>query len=248
MAGSTSNSMKICHEFAKRGSCRFNPCRYAHVRRNEKKARDSTNSTSHRRHTLDDSNGLAIWKRQVGSHQYNCPLGGQLGPMFARARELIEIDESTLQDVIQCLSKEGGLRRIQELVQRNFDSMPPSAKRDLFVKQMLPFMEIITHPDVLASLVMEQAVGTIYNCLYGVGGHRGEPFLRFLAGNIQLEIETEGKAATAYLEQSLLVFWKIVELNSTAFVQESLKIVALQFADLFLILHALDGSDTLHQS
>ncbi|KAL4772510.1 hypothetical protein BDW60DRAFT_207131 [Aspergillus nidulans var. acristatus] len=50
------------------------------------------------------------------------------------------------------------------------------------------------------------------------------------------------------LEQSLLVFWKIVELNSTAFVQEPLKIVALQFADLFLILHALDGSEALHQS
>ncbi|KAL4876729.1 P-loop containing nucleoside triphosphate hydrolase protein [Aspergillus karnatakaensis] len=240
--------MKICHEFAKRGTCRFNPCRFAHVRGNEHKARDSTNNTSQRSHSLGNSSGLAIWKRRVNGHQYNPSLGGQLGPMFTEARELIELDESTLQDVIQCLSKEGGLRRIQELVQRNFDSISTSAKRDLFVKQMLPFMEIITHPNVLTSLVMEQAVGTIYNCLYGVGGRRGEPFLRFLAGAIQLEIKTEGKAATAYLEQSLLVFWKIVELNSTAFVQEPLKTVALQFADLFLTLHALDGSNTLHQS
>ncbi|RAH44654.1 P-loop containing nucleoside triphosphate hydrolase protein [Aspergillus brunneoviolaceus CBS 621.78] len=248
MVGSTSDSLKTCYEFAKRGSCRFKRCKYAHVRRNENKARDSTNSTSHRSHSLGDSNELAIWKRQVGSHHYNRPLGGQLGPMFAKARELIELDESTLQDVIQCLSKESGLRRIQELVQRDFDSIPSSAKLDLFVKQMLPFMDVITHPDVLASLVIEQAVGTIYNCLYGVGGRRSEPFLGFLAGAIQQEIETEGKAAPAYLEQSLLVFWKIVELNSTAFVQEPLKAVARQFADLFLILHALNGSDALHQS
>ncbi|KAL3456102.1 AAA domain-containing protein [Aspergillus heterothallicus] len=124
MTGSTSNRMKICHE-------------YAHVRRNENKTRDSNNSTGHR----------TIWKRQ--------------------AKELIEFGESTLQEEL-----------------------------------MLPFMEIITHPNALASLVMEQAVGTIYNCLYGIGG---------------------SKAATAYLEQSLLVFWKIVELNSTAFVQEPLK-------------------------
>ncbi|KAK1147007.1 hypothetical protein N8T08_002335 [Aspergillus melleus] len=248
MAGSTSNSTKICHEFAKRGSCRFNPCRYAHVRQNENKARGSTNGTNHGSQTLGSSKELAIWKREVGSHLYNRPLGGQLGPMFARARQLIELDENTVQEVIQCLSKESGLRRIQELVQRDFDSIPASAKRDLLAKQMLPFMEIITHPNVLASLVMENAVATIYNCLYGVGGRRGEPFLKFLAGAIQLEIDTEGKAATVYLEQSLLVFWKMVELNSTAFVQEPLKIVALQFADAFLILHVLDGSDALHQS
>ncbi|KAL3439805.1 hypothetical protein BJX65DRAFT_317439 [Aspergillus insuetus] len=248
MADTGNNNQKICYYFAERGSCRFKPCKFAHVRRNKDKGHEPIDRRSHRSSPRNDATELALWKRQVGSPQHNRPLGSHLGPIFAKARELIELDEGTLQDVIQHLSKESGLRRIQELVQRDFGSLQASATRELFVSEMLPFMEIITHPNVLASLVMEQAVGTIYNCLYGIAGRRAEPFLAFLAGAIQLEIETEGNAATAYLEQSILVFWKIVEVNSTAFIQEPLKPVAQRFGDLFLTLHALDGFDSLHQS
>ncbi|KAL4985180.1 hypothetical protein BDW68DRAFT_198990 [Aspergillus falconensis] len=248
MVDIANNSQKICRDFAKHGSCRFKACRYAHISRNKSRSHDSIDRKTQRDNKCDGLSELAIWKRQLGNHQSTRPLGGQLGSFFKKARELIEVDEGTLQDVIQCLSKEDGLKRIQELVQRDFDSIPTPAKRRLFVDQMLPFMETITHPNVLASLVMEQAVGTIYNCLYGIAGRRGGPFLGFLASAIQLEIETDDKVAAAYLEQSLLIFWNIVELNSTAFIQESLKPAAQQFADLFLTLHALGGSDALHQS
>ncbi|KAL4993401.1 hypothetical protein BDV10DRAFT_179218 [Aspergillus recurvatus] len=241
------NSQKVCRVFAKYGSCRFKHCRYAHIRRDESRTHGPINRRSQRDNKRDGLSELAIWKRQLG-YQVTRPLGGQLGPFFKKARELIELDEGTLQDVIQCLSREDGLKRIQELIQRDFDSISTHAKRRVFVDEMLPFMEVITHPNVIASLVMEQAVGTIYNCLYGVAGRRGEPFLGFLASAIQLEIETEGKAAAAYLEQSLLVFRKMIELNSTAFIQEPLKPVAQRFADLFLTLHALDSTDSLHQS
>ncbi|EAU29359.1 predicted protein [Aspergillus terreus NIH2624] len=238
MGSIANNNQKICSHFAKRGFCRYNPCRFAHVRQNKNDAR----GLADRHENFGRFGELALWKKQVNTQR------GDLGPLFAKARALIETDEGTLQDVIQCLSTEHGLKRIQQLVQRDFDSLSTSAKRKLFVHQMLPFMEAITYPDVLASLVMEQAVATIYNCLYGVGGRRAEPFLRFLASAVRLEIDSEGNAASAYLEQSLLVFWKIVELNSTAFIQEQLQPVAQLFADLFLTLHALGSSDSLHQS
>ncbi|RAL00716.1 putative NF-X1 finger and helicase domain protein [Aspergillus ibericus CBS 121593] len=248
MVGIANDNRKICYNFAKRGSCHFNPCRYAHVRRNENENHKPTERKSPKVNRHDNFGELARWKRQVDAYQRPGRLEGHLGPIFVKAKELIEVDEGTLQDVIQCFARESGLRRIQELIQRDFASISTSAKHELFVNQMLPFMEVITHPNVLASLVMEQAVGTIYNCLYGINGRRGEPFLAFLASAVQQEIETEGKEASAYLEQSLLVFWKIVELNSTAFIQESLKPLAQRFADLFLTLHALDGPDPLHQS
>ncbi|KAF9886779.1 hypothetical protein FE257_011156 [Aspergillus nanangensis] len=235
MVGITNNNKKICYDFAMHGTCRFNPCKFDHGR---------TDKRSHRNNRRDDLSELALWKRQVGTHQHS----RHREPIFTKAKELIEVDESSLQEVIQCLSTEAGLKRIQELVEREFGSIPASAKRELFVNQTLPFIKTITHQNVLASLVMEQAVGTIYNCLYGIAGRRGEPFLGFLASVVQLEIEMEGQAASAYLELSLLVFWKIVELNSTAFIQESLKSVAQRFADIFQTLHALDSSDSLHQS
>ncbi|OOG00383.1 hypothetical protein ASPCADRAFT_511396 [Aspergillus carbonarius ITEM 5010] len=245
----------ICYDFAKRGSCRYNPCRYAHVRGRDSKNESpdptpaSRSRNDHRRHgELDE---LALWKRQVDPRPQARlrVVGGQLGPIFVKARELIAVDEGTLQEVVRCLSTEGGLRRIQELVERDFEALTPSAQRDLFVGQMLPFIEIVTHPHVLASLVVEQAVGTIYNCLYGLAGRRGEPFLRYLASVVRLEIETGSQTtASTYLEQCLLVFWKIVEMNSTAFVHEPLRPVAEQFADLFVVLHGLDGADSLHQA
>ncbi|KAG2420534.1 hypothetical protein HFD88_000146 [Aspergillus terreus] len=238
MGSIANNNQKICSHFAKRGFCRYNPCRFAHVRQNKNDARGPADKHDN----FGRFGALALWKQQVNTHR------GDLGPLFAKARALIQTDEGTLQDVIQCLSTENGLKRIKQLVERDFDSLSTSAKRDLFVHQMLPFMEAITYPDVLASLVMEQAVATIYNCLYGVNGRRAEPFLRFLASAVRLEIDSEGNAASAYLEQSLLVFWKIVELNSTAFIQEQLQPVAQLFADLFLTLHALGSSDSLHQS
>ncbi|KAI9376161.1 hypothetical protein BJX61DRAFT_531109 [Aspergillus egyptiacus] len=248
MVGSPNNNRKICFDFVKRGSCRFKNCRYAHVGRTEHETHSPTDRRGHRDGKHDNLGELAVWKRQADTHPRPRPLGGRLGQFFAKAKELVDVDDGTLQEVIQCLSKEGGLRRIQELVERDFGSISASTKRDLFVNQVVPFMETITHPSVLASLVMEQAVGTIYNCLYGIGGRRAQPFLAFLASAVQLEIETEGKAASTYLEQSLLVFWKIVELNSTAFLQASLKPVAQRFADLFLTLHAVDAADSLHHS
>ncbi|KAL6233126.1 hypothetical protein BDW75DRAFT_252193 [Aspergillus navahoensis] len=248
MVSITNNSQKICRDFAKHGSCRFKSCRYAHSRRDEIRSHDPIDRRTQRDNKRDGISEFAIWKRQLGNHQSSRPLGEQLGPFFEKARKLIDIDEGILQDVIKCLSNEDGLKRIQELVERDFDSIPKPAKRRLFIDQMLPFLEIITHPNILASLVMEQAVGTIYNCLYGIAGRRGKLFLGFLSSSIQLEIETDGKAAAAYLERSLLVFQKMVELNSTAFIQEPLKPVAQRFADLFLTLHALEGADPLHQS
>ncbi|KAL2862412.1 uncharacterized protein BJX67DRAFT_297384 [Aspergillus lucknowensis] len=153
-----------------------------------------------------------------------------------------------MQEVINCLSKKGGLNRIQELIQRDFSAIPTSSKRDIFAGQILPFLEIITHQNVLASLVLEQAVGRIYNCIYGIAGRRGIPFLEFLADAVQLEIESKSSKAPSYLELSLFVFWQVVELNSTAFIQEPLKPLAQRFADLLIILHDSETATLVFQS
>ncbi|KAL4779073.1 hypothetical protein BJX76DRAFT_365548 [Aspergillus varians] len=254
MAGYTANDQRTCFEFAKRGSCHFKNCRYAHVRRGEQQPTTTDRGSerrgghSNRNNRTDDFGELSAWKRQVRDSQTIRPLGSQLGQFFTTARKLIQNNAGSLQDVIQGLAGETGLKRIQELIQRDYTSIPVSTKRDVFVNQMLPFMEMVTHADVLGSLVLEQAVGTIYNCIFGVAGRRGEPFLGFLADAVRLEIEQKGNEALTYLELSLQVFWHVVELNSTAFIQEPLKPLAQRFADLAMTIHALDAANSLHQS
>ncbi|KAJ6114997.1 hypothetical protein N7486_000775, partial [Penicillium sp. IBT 16267x] len=236
----------ICYEFAKHGSCRFNNCRFEHVQ--QAGSQPSPNRPRRQDPKPDQSGEFGFWRRQASGGYNIRPLGAQLGPFFKEARRLIEVDESTLQNVVRLLSNEGGLKRIQELIQRDFSTQSKPMKSTTFHEEMLPFLELITLPEVLSSLVLEQAVVTIYNCIFGPGGRRGEPFLGFLAEAVELEIEKNTSAASEYLEVSLLVFSQVVELNSTAFIQESLKPIAQRFADILRTLHALHNACSIHQS
>ncbi|KAJ5999068.1 hypothetical protein N7451_006878 [Penicillium sp. IBT 35674x] len=237
---------KICYAFAERGSCRVRNCRFEHV---GQAGSQSPPTRARRQDPRPDQAGeFGSWKRQATGGYNNRPLGAQLGPFFKEARRLIEIDESTLQNVVRWLSNEGGLRRIQELIQRDFSTLSESMKSTTFHEEMLPFLELVTFPEVLSSLVLEQAVVTIYNCIFGPGGRRGEPFLGFLAEAVGLELEKNTSTASGYLEVSLLVFSQVVELNSTAFIQEPLKPIAQRFADILTTLHALDTACSVHQS
>ncbi|KAJ5538073.1 hypothetical protein N7494_007552 [Penicillium frequentans] len=237
---------KICYTFAERGSCRFKNCRFEHVR--QPGSQSPPNRAKRQDPRPDQSGEFGSWKRQAPGGYNNRPLGARLGPFFKEARRLIEVDESTLQNVVRWLSNEGGLRRIQELIQRDFSTLSKSMKSTTFHEEMLPFLELVTFPEVLSSLVLEQAVVTIYNCIFGPGGRRGEPFLGFLAEAVETEIEKNTSTASGYLEVSLLVFSQVVELNSTAFIQEPLKPIAQRFADILTTLHALDSACSVHQS
>ncbi|KAJ5095474.1 hypothetical protein NUU61_004830 [Penicillium alfredii] len=173
-----------------------------------------------RRQVLSNSEReLRAWKDFI-PHATTRPLGTGLSWFFQTAKQLIKIDIGILQDVIQSLASEGGLRCMQELVQQNFEAMSSQLKNTVFNMQVLPFLETVSHPDVLWSLVLEQSVGTIYNFLFGIGGARAAPLLNYICEI--LEASKRDESGAWRLEVSLLVFSRIVDLNSTALVQESL--------------------------
>ncbi|KAJ6020903.1 hypothetical protein N7540_006407 [Penicillium herquei] len=237
---------KICRQFATRGSCRFNPCRFEH----DSQSRTSGQKQQRKNDDRDEFAAFGAWKAQASSGYLGRSMGRltRLGPFFKEARRLIATDESTRQNVIRQLSTEGGLRRIQELIEREFSSLSTSQKKTTFEDGMVSFLETITSPDVLASLVLEQAVVTIYNCIFGPGGRRAGPLLGFLADIVEVEIMEDQDFAGAHLELSLLVFSQVIGLNSTAFVQSSLQLPAERFAAHLTTLHALDSESSLYQS
>ncbi|KAF7588507.1 hypothetical protein BBP40_005643 [Aspergillus hancockii] len=251
-------SGKICYQFAKNGSCKYKNCRYLHVADPSKPAengnpprrdRDRSGRGKQQNQVSDELRELNAWKHDARNKRSIHPLGPKLGMFFTVGRQLIDAnDDSTLQEVISCLANEGGLQRIQELIECDYTRISNATKSDVFRKQFLPFVEIITHHNVLASLVMERFVVQIYNCIYGPAGRRAKSFLGFLADVVQLEIDSQKDTALTYLELSLLLFFKIIELNSTAFIQEPLISVAGKFRDLFMTLHALETSGSLDRS
>lgn len=136
--------------------------------------------------------------------------------------------------MIQSFAREGGLARIKELVEQDFESMSTIKREDAFRTQMLPFLEIVSHPNVVSSLILEQPVGTIYNFLYGYNGERATNLLKYICDVVAAANNDEDRASQ--FEVSVHVFSKIVDLNSTALVQESLKAQAKRFEGIFLTL------------
>lgn len=88
-------------------------------------------------------------------------------------------------------------------------------------------------------------MGTIYNCLYGISGKRGVRFVGFLVSVLENAANHE-TTTVSYLELRLHVFWQIIELNSTAFVQEPFKPLAMKFEQIFLVLHSSESANLLH--
>jgi hypothetical protein len=99
------------------------------------------------------------------------------------------------------LAGEKGLQCIRELTAQRLNVSSVETRKGIFQNEILPFLETITHPNVLASLVLEKSVGTIYSFVFGIEGKRA------------------GETRQSNLEVSLIFFSRIVELNSTAFVQ-----------------------------
>jgi hypothetical protein len=107
------------------------------------------------------------------------PLGYRLGDFFQQALELVESGVEILQEVVTLLTSEGGLLRIDELLNQPFSSLSPSQLARIVDKQLLPFLKIFTHAKVLGSVLLRARVITVYNVLYASDGTGKRAILLF---------------------------------------------------------------------
>lgn len=187
---------------------------------------------------------LQAWQKDsILSSKFTQDFDGKLEMFFVRARRLIETDAETMQNVIQTLAEEQGLRVIFILLQQNFEI---KKKECIFTSQVMPFLEIITHVNVLSSLILTKHVGTIYTSLFGLEGCLAARILGKLCDILERPAADETNARR--LEVSLMFFSHIVDLNSTAMIQQSLHNVAKRFEDTFCAMLITHGETDLHQS
>ncbi|RDL33045.1 Uncharacterized protein BP5553_08484 [Venustampulla echinocandica] len=90
----------------------------------------------------------------------------------------------------------------------------------IFRDRTLPFYRIISHPDVLSSLILETSVDTIYTFLFGPSGRRGLRVFRSTATALSEMIfghpSSDEDASTIAISSSLAVLDRLVEINQSA--------------------------------
>ncbi|KAF3387285.1 NFX1-type zinc finger-containing protein 1 [Penicillium rolfsii] len=246
----------ICYEFAATGSCKRQQCRFRHSAPGSDQApttkqsnqRGNYNESGRQRTLTKSEKELQSWKRGIASASTpHHLLLVKLRSFFQEARRLVDADAGVMQAVVKTLADEDGLRCIRELVEQDFDGMPNNRKGTLFSTEVLPFLETVTHPNVLSSLVLEDSVGTIYNVLFGLNGDRAAKILKFIGDVISRE--AIGETKSWQLEVSLLFFSRLVDLNSTALIQEHLQEEAQRFeTDLIRSLRSGDTDSKLHRA
>ncbi|KAK4996795.1 hypothetical protein LTR66_003664 [Elasticomyces elasticus] len=177
-----------------------------------------------------DERDYEQWRYYIPNDPYSFrPLGRELANFFQTALKLANGDPGVRQEVVLEMASEGGLRRVMELTDQDFARIPDDKLKDVFYTQILPFFQCISHPDVLASAILERHVGTIYNYLFGYGGARALAIYgcvaRLLSG-LSLDDSIAGEdAAFAYPASSsfdicLKALSMIVDINGTAQVTE----------------------------
>ena len=94
-------------------------------------------------------------------------------------------DAGTRQHVITKLGAETGLAIIKTLTDIMDASQKDETTVSIFRDRTLPFYRIISHPDVLSSLILETPIDTIYTFLFGPSGRRGLRVFRSTEGNAE---------------------------------------------------------------
>ncbi|KAL8969939.1 MAG: hypothetical protein Q9183_001759, partial [Haloplaca sp. 2 TL-2023] len=118
---------------------------------------------------------------------------------------------------------------IKVLVESMDDGQDDCLVLKTFHGPVISFYLTISHPEVASSLVLERSLETIYNFLYGSGGHRGVQAFRFTAKAISLALvaddDGQAKKPDSFLTPCLAALERTLELNQGAQLQQDLLVV-----------------------
>ncbi|KAI9712705.1 MAG: hypothetical protein M1820_001326 [Bogoriella megaspora] len=170
---------------------------------------------------------FAKWRRDVPRDDEPTyrSLGRGLARFYQDAFRFVQAHPGMMQDVISMLGREGGLRRINELI----SSLESSStyKREIVREQVLPFFRAISFERVVASAVLEAPLGKIHQFLYGPNGRRAEALFTDILDvlkNLELQplVSVEDSMIAEIYETSVMVLLKMVQANGDALINESI--------------------------
>ncbi|KAI4289803.1 MAG: hypothetical protein L6R35_000931 [Caloplaca aegaea] len=214
-----------CHLLQTRNGCRKGEnCFFSHVQSSSRRNRASASSADN-----DYETRFRQWTYLIPRDH-----GGR-GPrqvldvsfFFKTGWDLLAgSDAGSQQRLIKKLASEEGLFMIKSLTEIMEENEHDD--RDVvsvFQHGVSPFFQIISHLEIVSSLVLENYVETIYNFLYGSGGRRGAEVFRFSAKAISLIVVQHDddewhSTRTIVLKPCLAVLERMIELNQGALLHQ----------------------------
>ncbi|KAI9784988.1 MAG: hypothetical protein M1839_001184 [Geoglossum umbratile] len=215
-----------CFDF-KRGLCRRTNCRFSH----DTPAATASSSSAANPQPREETGTGAICRKwtymipRPNANSSRLEAAVDTKKFFQTGWNLIESgDAGTRQHVITKLGAETGLAIIKTLTEIMDAGQGGEATVSIFKDRTLPFYRIISHPEVLSSLILETPTYTIYTFLFGPNGRRGLNAFRFTATALSEMIlghpSSDEEVSITAISSSLAVLSRLIEINQSAQVIE----------------------------
>ncbi|VUC25866.1 unnamed protein product [Clonostachys rosea] len=224
----------VCREFRRDGVCKYGVrCKFSHGpqtgdgrQSGSSQARANPQQSGTRQRQSNQDVKWREWKQILTSSVSlsSRPSEEVARRFFSLALDLMSGDEGASQETIKALADEQGLKFIRDLAERHI----PKAQKEqsslrLWVDEIRPLFQLITHERVVDSAVLEQQVAMIYNFLSGVHGQRMVRVFTFILNLVRAwPASTNGVSKMAVVELSLAVLSKLIDCNTLLMIDENL--------------------------
>ncbi|KJZ69945.1 hypothetical protein HIM_10668 [Hirsutella minnesotensis 3608] len=222
---------KLCFNIQRTGSCKWGArCKFSHDISHDGAAPSGASSGQFVRPVIKASqprDGIyQEWRRLLhhGS-PFSRPAANIVARFFQLARDMMKGDIGVSQEVIKLLVTEDGLSFIKDVAERHVqDASKCIPNTKFWENEVMPLFQLVTHPRVIDSAVLEQEVAAIFNYLSGVGGARMKTLFSYLARLFQawpVEPDSRDDSKTAALELTLATLSKILDSNTSNIINQA---------------------------
>lgn len=136
------------------------------------------------------------WEDRFGMHTKQS--ASTMRYFWEEALEIVEgSDPNLIQKVVgRLIAKDNiGRQLIEQVVKNDYSGSRPVLD---YLLISVPFLLVLTHPDLINSLSIDRQVGTIYNYLYGTDGSTCLTFFRNLATQLENEAAIDARKSAIW--------------------------------------------------
>ncbi|KAI1391377.1 uncharacterized protein F4822DRAFT_183775 [Hypoxylon trugodes] len=235
-----------CNQFFQNGTCRFGArCKFRHETSSSPAASPQA-STSRRETQAPAEDKLREWKRLL-NHSPSNPRAIRSSAFmnqqaydryFKLALELMEGDIGASQATVKLMATDDGLGFIKDLIERQIpQAIDRPTKIRLYLNQIQPMFQVLTHTRVVDSNVLEQQVAEIYNFIQGIGGRRMRSLFDFILGLLDVwstlpNLAEKDECGISTCELSLSILATMIDCATSNIVNDNFEHIVKRFGSL----------------